>query len=416
MRSVRYLARAAEKPLTELLKWARAVVLVGPRQAGKSTLAQRIVKATPSGVMRRLDDPGVLDRAKDDPRGFVSQDPGLVCIDEIQLAPELFRAIKLETDVDPRPGRFLLTGSARLAALPALADALVGRADLFDLLPLSRREITGRPGEIVSVMFDEPASLTTAPRTGFDLATAITGGFPEAVSRASGPAVAAWHRSYASTVVRRAVVELGGVSSPESLERTLRLLAVRTAGVLNIDGLARDLALPPTTLRRHLDLLTGVYVLDLLPAWVTNAASRMRKAPKIHLVDSGLAAALSGVSANRLGTDRAAVGPLLESFVVGELRRQAVLCDPPVTIHHFRSGQQHEIDVVLERADGTIVCVEVKAGATVRSSDFAAMRYLQQRIGKRFVAGYVVSLGADTGSFGNGCHAINISALWAARI
>lgn len=410
---MRYVERAAEQPLQAMLGWARAVVLVGPRQAGKSTLAKRIVKAKPGAQMLLLDDPGVLSRAQSDPRGFVAGQKGLLCIDEIQLAPELFRAIKLETDLDPKPGRFLLTGSARLGALPALADALVGRADMFELLPFSRRELAHRPGETISAMFDDPRSIAAAPLADFDPTMVVTGGFPEPVSRAGGAASAAWHRSYAVTVARRAVSELGGVSSPEALERTLRALAARVGGVLSIEGLARDLAVPPTTLRRQLEVLDGAYVLDLLPAWVTNAASRLRKAPKIHLVDSGLAAALSGATVTRMQRNRLIFGPLLESFVVGELRRQAVLCEPSVTVHHFRSGQQHEIDVILERADGAIVAVEVKAGSTVRSSDFAGIRYLQQRIGDRFIAGFVASLGADSGSFGNGCYGIHISALWA---
>lgn len=196
-----------------------------------------------------------------------------------------------------KSGRFLLTGSARLSAMPQLADALVGRADLLELLPLSMRERTGQEGSAIDLMFDDPQSLTRPIIESFDESLVTTGGFPESIARGGGSASATWHRSYAATVCRRAVNELGG-SSPEALERTLRSLAARSSGILNIDGLARDLGSPPTTLRRQLEVLDSAYMVNLTPAWVTNAASRVRKAPKIHVIDSGS----SSRSATRRGS------------------------------------------------------------------------------------------------------------------
>lgn len=389
------------------------VLLNGARQTGKTTLVQELATA-PGFQYFTLDDAATMGLASGDPSGFISNLAGPVVIDEIQKAPALFPAIKLAVDKDRRPGRFLLTGSANVMTLPRLSESLTGRMEIIPLFPFSAGELSGHREGFVKRLFDGSIGKAKPVRSkgGLELRL-VRGGFPEAIQRTDDERRGAWFASYISTILQRDVRDLARVDGLHALPNLLKLLAARTAGLINLADVSRDAALPHTTLTRYLALLETVFLVHRLPAWSPNLGKRLVKAAKLHLVDTGLACHLLGIDAKRLNEDRSLLlGKMLETFVVGELRKQLSWSAPRTSIHHFRTAAGSEADAVLEKPDGSVAGVEVKAGATVGASDFAALQELRDQLGKKFIAGVVLYTGDKLIPFGDKLWLVPLPALW----
>lgn len=415
VRSPRLLRRQALSLVAESLADTRVVAINGARQVGKSTLARIVADADDIPVVvRLLDDAATLRSAQDDPVGFVdSGEDRLMVIDEVQLAPELFRAMKLAVDANPRPGQFLLTGSAQILALRDLPDALPGRMEVIELWPLSQGEIDGAPDRFVDAVFSRGPRLdhrSTLRKRDY-LERAVRGGYPDVLHRAPRRR-SAYFDAYLSTLIERDVSELSLIERRGELRRLLALLAGRSGGLLVPATLATQSGIPATTLRRYLELLSAVFLIKEVPAWSTGATGRALATPKLVFVDSGVAAHLLGQDVARLAEPDGASGALLESFVVSEIARQLTWNDQPARLFHYRTKDQVEVDVVLETPDGRVVGIEVKAGATVRSEDLSGLRHLARRLGDRFVAGVVLYTGTQTLPFGDGLKAVPMDALW----
>ena len=404
--------RGAERAIREALADTRVVVVHGPRQAGKSTLAGGVA-ASLGGTTLTLDDDTVLASARQDPAAFV-QRHGLLMIDEIQRAPELFLAIKAKVDRDQTPGQFLLTGSAQILAVPHLGDSLTGRMEIVELWPFSQRELERHPGSFIDIaVAGRTLDMAPSELTKLDyLERAVTGGFPEAVRRVNAGRRDRWFDAYLTTMIQRDVAGLADIERSADLPRVLRLLAARTATVLNVDAVARDAAVPPTTMRRYLSLLEATFAIQRIPAWTTSRTTRAAHAPKLHVTDTGVAAHLLGANPLRLARPGQDAGPLLETFVVMELRRQLGWSDERVRLHHYRNRDGVEVDAVLEAADGRVVGIEVKAGSTVRADDFRGLRQLRSMADKSFVIGIVLYTGREPLPFGDQLVALPISSLW----
>ena len=388
------------------------VLLNGARQTGKTTLAQELATA-PGSQYFTLDDAATLALAAGDPAGFIRNLTGPVVIDEIQKAPELFPAIKRAVDQHRQPGRFLLTGSANVMTLPRLSESLAGRMEIIPLYPFSAGELASQREGFVKRLFDGTLAKPKATSANDNLpARLVRGGYPEAVQRKADDRRAAWFAAYISTILQRDVRELARVDGLHALPNLLKLLAARTSGLLNLADVSRDASLPHTTLTRYLALLETVFLVHRLPAWSPNLGKRLVKAAKLHLVDTGLACHLVGTDAQRLSEDRSLLGRMLETFVVGELRKQLSWADPHTTLYHFRTAAGAEVDVLLEKADGTVAGVEVKASATVAASDFAALKELRDQLGKRFRAGVVLYTGDQMVPFGDKLWLVPLPALW----
>jgi predicted AAA+ superfamily ATPase len=405
-------SRKAESVVLEALSDTRVVALNGARQAGKSTLARVAARTSPNALFRLLDDPATLRAARDDPADFVEHD-GLLVIDEVQLAPELFRSIKVAVDTDPRPGRFLLTGSAQVLALRDLPDALPGRMEIVELWPFSQGEIDQSPDAFVDAAFTRgPALSRTSTLRKRDYLERVTrGGYPEAVRR-SPRRRAAFFDSYLTNLIERDVRELAAIERSGDLRRLLSLLAGRSGGILVPTALATASGIPRTTLNRYLELLATVFLIKQVPAWSTGQTQRAIGTPKLSFVDTGIASHLLGQDAARLGEPDGAAGSMIETFVLAELGRQLTWCSERARLYHYRTKEQVEVDAVLETPDGRVVAIEVKAGATVRAEDLAGLRHLASRLGSRFVAGYVLYTGQQTLPFGDRLRALPIDALW----
>lgn len=401
--------------IKESLLDTRVVAINGARQAGKSTLARGIAAQLPGSAVRLLDDPMTMRSARDDPVGFVEHE-GLMVIDEAQLAPELFQAIKIAVDLDPRPGQYLLTGSSQILALRHLPDALPGRMEIVELWPLSQGEIDRGPDRFVDSAFGRGPSLTHAStlRRRDYLDRIVRGGYPEVLQRTPRRR-AAFFESYLTTLIERDVTALSLIERRGELRRMLALLAGRSGSLLVPNAVATQLGMSRSTVTRYLELLSAVFLTKSIPAWSTGQTRRAIGSPKLTFVDSGLACHLLGQDPVRLAEPGGAAGPMLETFVLMELARQLTWNEERARLYHFRTKDGVEVDAVLETADGRVIAVEVKASATIRSEDLAGLRHLAERVGPRFVAGYVLYTGQQTLPFGDRLRALPVDALWNVR-
>ena len=407
--------RFAHALLEEALADSPVVLVHGPRQCGKTTLA-RIVGKAQGHVYLTFDDETQLAAATADPAGFVFNLPPRAVLDEVQRAPELFLALKSAVDRDRKPGRFILTGSSNVLLLPKLADSLAGRMEILRLHPLSQCELGRTRSSFLDSLFSGSFPHGRFTRLGTDLAVRIVGGgFPAALARATPRRRAAWYRDYVETLVQRDVRELARIASLDALPRLLQLAAAQTARLVNVAELGGPFQLSRPTIRDYVTLLERIFLLEHLPPWHSNRLSRLIKTPKLHLGDAGLAAALLGFDATSLWADRSALGQLLETFVFQELRRQASWQEVPLSFFHFRDKEGSEVDVVLERGARAVAGIEVKASATVTASDFRGLRKLQAATGTRFAAGVVLYDGESVVGFGDRLFAVPIRALWEAR-
>jgi predicted AAA+ superfamily ATPase len=404
--------RHAESLVSEALEDTRVVLVNGARQAGKSTLTRLAAGHRPGTVTRLLDDPATLTAAKEDPTDFVHHDD-LMVIDEIQLAPELLRPIKLTVDLDPAPGRFLLTGSSQVLALRDLPDALPGRMEVIELWPFSQGELTGEPDRFVDAVFRHGPEIShsSSLRRRDYLERLVIGGFPEAVRR-SPRRRTAFFDSYLSTLIERDVLQLASIERRGDLLKLLRLLAGRAGGLLVPTTLSGQSGIPRTTLGRYIELLSAVFLIKVIPAWSSGQTQRAIGTPKLAFVDTGIACHLIGQDAFRLGEPGGAAGPMMENLVVMELARQLTWSEERGRLYHYRTKDKVEVDAVIETPDGRLIGVEVKAGATVRAEDLAGLRSLAGTLGDRFVAGIVLYTGQQTLPFGDKLRALPLDALW----
>ncbi len=401
----------------EALDHAKVVVLNGPRQAGKTTLARRLV-ASRRGTYWSLDAPDDRSVLERDLSGFLDARPPVV-IDEFQFGGDrLLRAIKLRCDADDGRGRFLLTGSTRFTTVPTLSESLAGRAEIVDLWPLSQGEVEGTGDRFVDLLFGSQVALRRASPVRASredvLRRLVSGGYPDVFGRDERPR-ARWYEAYLRTVTERDVTAISRVQELESLRRLLRLLAARTAQELNVADVARDLGLPRTTVAGYIPLLETLYLVHRLPAWSRNLTKKVVRHPKLHLTDAGMGAHLLGAGAAALGRPGSPVlGPLLETFVAGEVRRQSAWAEVPVEAHHFRERDGTEVDIVLESRDGLVAGIEVKSAATVESRDFRGLDYLHHHLGAQFAHGVVLYLGDRVLPFGERRTAMPVTSLWSA--
>ena len=397
--------------LEEALEDTPVVLIHGPRQCGKTTLAQMVGQADGYQYVT-FDEDVQLAAAQADPVGFVAGLTGKTVLDEVQRVPELFLALKAAIDKDRRPGRFILTGSTNVLLVPRLADSLAGRMEILRLHPVSQDELAGRPSRFLEVLFSANLTSRRFERLGTALAEKITaGGYPAALLRTKPRRRMAWYRDYIETLIQRDVQDLARISALDSIPRLLQLAAGQTARLLNVAEMASAFQLSRPTIRDYVVLLEKTFLLEHLPPWHSNRLSRLIKTPKLHLGDTGLATALLGLDATALGQDRQLLGQLVETFVFQELRRQASWQDTPVRFHHFRDKDGMEVDIVLEKA-GRVAGIEVKAAATVRERDFRGLKKLSRAAGEKFAAGAVLYDGEGIAGFGKNLYAVPIRALW----
>ncbi|MBI2889396.1 MAG: ATP-binding protein [Nitrospirae bacterium] len=405
-------ARLAEARLVEALADTPVVLIHGPRQSGKTTLAQVVGKRLGHAYFS-FDEDVTRAAATADPVGFVGDLPERAVLDEVQRVPGIFNALKSAVDRRRGPGRFLLTGSSNVLLVPALADSLAGRIGILRLHPLAQCELDGNAPRFLDRLFDGVFRARRAERLGRALAERIAaGGYPAALERSTPRRRAAWYRDYIETLVQRDVRSLARINSLDAMPRMLALAAGQTARLVNISDLAGPFKLSRPTIRDYVTLLERIFLLEELSPWHSNRLSRLIKTPKLHVGDTGVACALLGLDAASLWEDRPTLGQMLETFAFQELRRQASGHEEEIRFFHYRDKDAVEVDIVLERGPGRVAGVEVKAGATVTAADFRGLRKLKAAAGRRFAAGVVLYDGEVGARFGDDLFAVPIRALW----
>jgi predicted AAA+ superfamily ATPase len=412
MNTQSFYQRHLQARIVEALADTPVVLLHGPRQSGKTTLARHVGAARGYAYVT-FDDDTQRAAAESDPVGFVADLPERVVLDEVQRVPGLFTSLKAAVDARRLSGRFILTGSANVLFLPRLADSLAGRMEVLCLRPLTQAELAETPPDFLPSLFG--GGFKPGPfgrRMGAELADRVAaGGYPAALARASSPRRMTWYRDYVQTLVQRDVRDLARIGALDALPRLMALAAGQSARLLNVAELAAPFQLSRPTIRDYVTLLSRLFLLEELAPWHSNRISRLIKTPKIHLGDTGLGCALLGVDGTSLWRDRGLYGQLLETFVFQELRRQADGIADSIAFYHFRDKDGAEVDVVLE-SGGMIAGVEVKAGATVKSPDFRGLRMLRGAAGTAFARGVLLYDGEAVVPFGDDLYAVPISRLW----
>lgn len=385
------------------------VMVTGPRQCGKTTL----VRGFASHRYITLDDDTVLEAARGDPSGFVR---GLdqAIVDEVQRAPDLLRAIKKTIDVDRRPGRFLLTGSANVLTLPQFSDSLAGRMQVVNLLPLSRSEIGEKKPTFLQKAMAGRVAKTTEYLIGDDLVDAVfTGGYPEMIHRRDRQRRRAWARGYVNAIVQRDVRDIAELEKMEEMPRLLKVLAHHSGQLTNFTQIGGQIGLDDKTTRKYVAVLEQLFLVRRLEPWFRNRLKRLVKTPKLHFLDSGLLAAVLGATEERIGKDRSVFGQLLETFAFAEVMKQVDWLAETCRLYHYRDKDQDEVDIIVEGGGGDVVGIEVKAAATVTAGDFKGLRKLSAACGKDFKLGVVLYDAEQTVPFGERMFAVPISCLWA---
>jgi hypothetical protein len=402
--------RRIEQRLAEALLDTPVVLLAGPRQAGKTTLVRQV--AAKGLLYLTLDDDLTLLSAREDPVGMIRSLDRAV-IDEIQRAPQLLLAIKKSVDEDRRPGRFLLTGSANLMALPLVADSLAGRMETLSLLPLSQTEIEGHSANWIDQAFAGQLLKTDSLALGDALTDRVLrGGYPEAITRDSAKRRMAWARQYVDALIQRDVLDVAGIDKLDQLPRFLNALAQTAGQMCNYSQLAGQVGLDGKTAARYAGVFETMYLLKRVDVWARNRLSRVVKTPKLQFIDAGLLAMLMNLGIEEVRRDRSRFGQVLETFVFGELLKHTTSAEGDYQLLYYRDADKVEVDIVIENAAGQLVGVEVKASATVKASDLRGLRKLAALAGDQFKMGVLLYDGAETLPLGDGIWAAPLSSLW----
>ncbi len=413
MTTQKIIPRQSEQYLAELIPHSPVVLIHGPRQSGKTTLAKLIGDRLGYSYYT-FDNSKTLAAVQSDPTGFMNALPNRVILDEIQLVPELFRLLKLSVDRQRRNGQFILTGSTNVLYLPGLMDALTGRMLIVRLHPLSQVEIEQTKSvPFLERLFTGDFRMSQFEPLGSNLADRIVaGGYPPALAIPVDSIRSSWYNSYVVSLVQNDISRQVKVHSPESLPSLLTVAASLSAQLFNVSSIAARLQMNRNTVRHYLALLERQFLIKRLPPWYSNRMKRMTKTPKIHLGDTGLACSLLNVDANDLLNDRNLLGQLVESFVFQELRRQVSSSGKPYKFYHFRDRDGVEADMIIELGGSKLAAIEIKAGASIISSDFKVLRKIKAAHEDRFTFGALLYDGELCASFGDGMFAVPIRMLW----
>jgi uncharacterized protein len=416
----RHVTRRIEPVIRSRMLDEPVVALQGPRAVGKTTLLRAVAQASNSTVLD-LDDPATRAAVETDPVTFVSG-PGPVFIDEYQHVPMILDAIKAELNRDGSPGRFVISGSTRHDALPRAAQALTGRLHLMDILPLAQGEIDGTPDTLVARLFADPASTvdarpSTTTREQY-IARVTDGGFPPALRRASPGARSRWFDDYLALCLERDVAELARIQQKAALPKLLARLSGQTAQMLNIASAGEAAGLKARTAENYTKLLEALFLVQRLPAWGTTLRARAVAMPKLHVIDAGLAAHLLRLTPEKLARRDATAmqefGHLLETFVVAEVMKQLSWMGDIAGLGHWRTHDGAEVDLIIERRDGTLIAIEVKAATRVTTKDLNGLRAVRDALGDAFVAGVVLNTGPQAYRADDRIQVLPIDRLWTA--
>lgn len=405
--------RWQKQALNEALNTRRVVLLTGPRQCGKTTLARQLVSGTVE--YRTLDDPTLRQAAENDPQGFAEsgREGGTLIIDEVQRVPDILTAVKKIVDQDNRPGQFLLTGSANVQSLPTVQESLAGRVARIRLRPLSQGEISRRSPGFLNRTFSR--DFCSEKHTRKDIVDfAFRGGFPEA-ARLPAEKRRGWHRDYIDALIERDLKDIANIHKMDAMRELVDVLAAWSSKFMTVSDIGAGLALERKTLASYIGALEALYLVETVAPWVKTDYDRVGKQSKIFMSDTGMMAALLGWKPEQMQLDSDRAGKLFETFAYNQLAAQIDAHDNTYRLYHYRDREKREIDFLIEREDQSLLGVEVKSGSTVRAGDFKHLRWFEANLtkkGKTFI-GIVLYTGESVVPFGDNMWAVPFGVLWA---
>lgn len=408
-----YVTRLIDAELTEILAAHPAVLIAGPRACGKTTTARRHCRGT-----LRLDVPAQAAVVRADPDVAIRGSGEPLLIDEWQLVPEVLGAVKRAVDDDPRPGRFILTGSSQ-ADLAAAGWPATGRVVRLTLYPLTGRERHGDVAvpSLVDRVLDAGTEAFGSDPSGWDLrdylVDALTSGWPEAVRIPGDRGRQRWLAGYVDQLVTREAPALGIAKDPVRMRRYLRVLAANTAGVPTHKLLYDSAALSRNTATAYDDLFDTLFITQRVPAWAGNQMDRTVRLPKRYLIDPGLMGPLLRVDERRALRDGDLLGRLLDTYVTAQWRAECAASLVGGDMFHLRdTNGRHEVDLLIEVRDGQVIGIEVKASAAPVRSDARHLEWLRDRLGPAFRAGFIMHTGPRVIRFADRIAAVPIALMW----
>lgn len=406
-----YRERAIENLLRRLLAELPAVLVVGPRATGKTTTAIRH-----STTVLRMDRPAEAEAMRADPDAALRGLPEPVLIDEWQVVPDVLGAVKRAVDADPRPGRYLLTGSVR-AELETETWPGTGRLVRIPMFGMTTKEQRGRLGSVPLIdRVTQDLHLETPsdpPDLRGYMELALSSGFPEPALALSEDARRRWLESYVEQLVTRDAGQVERGRDPSRLRRYLESYALGSAGTVEDKTLFEAAGVNRKTAIAYEQLLTNLLVIESIPAWTSNRLKRLVLAPKRYLIDAGLFAGVLRLDAEAVLRDGDLLGRVLDTFVASQLRSELPLAETRPRLYHLRTQQgRHEVDLVAELAGGRILAIEVKAHAAPKRDSARHLDWLRDELGDRFVAGVVFHTGPRVYSLGERIVAAPICTLW----
>ncbi|NOY50007.1 MAG: ATP-binding protein [Chlorobi bacterium] len=414
---MQYIERKATASLLQGIRTMPVVFINGPRQCGKSTLVNKISEQLNDAQYVSFDDPSVYSFASSDTEGFLNSFGKTAIIDEVQLVPDVFRQIKSVVDKGRLAGknmngRFVLTGSANILAIPNLAKALVGRVQLMPLFPFSTSEIICDEDNFIDEIFNSDSFKTIKEIDTIELIDAIGSSTYPQLSLDEQLDKPKWLNDYINTLLFRDVRNISQIVKLQELPKLLQIIASRAGGLLNEASLSRASGLNQMTLRRYRALLHGIFLVFSVPAWHANIGKRMVKAPKDYIIDTMMLLNLLGLDTNTIGKSLTINRAILENFIAVELTKRLSLFTD-INLYHFRTTDNKEIDFVLERNNGDIVAIEVKNTMTVKPDDFRQLKLLSAKLPDKFLRGIVLYRGNKILPFSKNMLALPIDVLWA---
>lgn len=398
--------------LQHRLRFFPVILLVGPRQSGKTTLTKTLGKEL--GILyASFDDINNLIGVQLDPIGFLENQKKPLILDEVQRAPEIFLPIKVDVDNNRFPGRYILTGSANPLLIPKVGDALTGRMAICNMWPLSQGEILGVKERFLDRLFSQEKIESSFPE--FDREELINklflGGFPALHITLDEEYRKAWCNDYLSLALQKDINDLSKIEGFAHLPALLYGLASRVGSTLNIEELSRLIKSASASIRRYIQLLESLFLLYRLSSWSPNIDKRLVKSPKIYFSDTALLLHVLNMNRDQVKSTPNILGYLVENFVVMECVKQATWSQSSPRIYHYRLERETEVDLVLE-SEGKVVGIEIKLSSVIRPDDLKGLKSLKTTAGDAFHKGVILYMGERMLALGERLYALPISALW----
>jgi predicted AAA+ superfamily ATPase len=412
------LQRNLKNNTLDALQGFPVVYINGPRQAGKSTLVQQLAaKEWPADYMT-FDEASILGAAEANPESFLRAYKNRLILDEVQMAPSLFRVLKLLVDEARLEGkkyangRYLLTGSTNIMALPKLSDALVGRMRVLTLYPLSALEVSSGKGNFLPCLMHNRFKPTHTKSSIKITDTIKQATFPE-ITQEDDVRRRQWFESYITTILQRDVRQIADIAKLGILPNLLKILASRAGGLVNEADIARAIGQNAVTGKNYRILLQMMFLTFDVKPWFRNIGKRLVKSPKNYIIDTSLLCHLQQIDIEKANlNDPHLFGHILENFVATELLKQLSSSTEKAELYHFRTSDGKEVDFVLEAPNGQLSAIEVKGRDAVSEHDFKGLKELRKQTKDDFICGIVLYRGNKVIPFSDNMWAIPIATMW----